>query len=131
MSNTEEALREALNSLIGVSVTCTDHRANQQVHAWFRVTPEQVPVILPFLTRFVATNYDGLPFVIMLDDTGDGDAIGRFGSLLLHLESRHTGHKAVALTQTLIARIYEYAGKEKLLKEQHIKVLPKQTKEKE
>ena len=88
--NGSDDLRDALDALDGVTVVEASHAADGPVRVWFRVEPDAILRVLPFLAEFVATNYCGHPFKLIVDDTGDGESIGVKGSLVMLLESnRH------------------------------------------
>lgn len=92
--NGSDDLREALNNLTGVTVVQASEPAEGPVRVWFRVEPDAILRVLPFLAEFVATNYCGHPFKLIVDDTGDGGSIGVKGSLVMLLESDHLGDTA-------------------------------------
>lgn len=101
-----EALYDALNSIRGVRVvqivSGTDTRP---LRAWFRVDADAAGDVLPHLTEFVATNYRGHPFRLLLEDTGDGAYIGPVGMLVLCLESVHLGDDAMEAAISLAREI--------------------------
>jgi hypothetical protein len=85
--NGSDDLRDALDDLDGVTVVEVCQAADGPVRVWFRVEPDSILRVLPFLAEFVATNYCGHPFKLIVDDTGDGESIGVKGSLVMLLES--------------------------------------------
>jgi hypothetical protein len=92
--NGSDDLRDALDALDGVTVVEAPKPAEGPVRVWFRVEPDAILRVLPFLAEFVATNYCGHPFKLIVDDTGDGESIGVKGSLVMLLESDHRGDAA-------------------------------------
>jgi len=87
-----EVLHDALSSIRGVRVVQIDAGTNlRPLSAWFRVDADAVKDVLPYLTEFVATNYRGHPFRLLLQDAGDGGHIGPVGTLVMCLESDNRG----------------------------------------
>ena len=101
-----EVLHDALSSIRGVRVVQIDAETNlRPLRAWFRVDADAVKDVLPYLTEFVATNYYGYPFRLLLEDTGDGGYIGPAGMLVLCLESVHRGEEAMEAAVALAGDI--------------------------
>lgn len=99
------ALNKALNALPGVETVFDNaviavsrdketgdfrgeyKRPKDPLRVWFSVSPDMLGTMLPFLAETVATNYAGHPFRLLVDDTGDGAALGPKGMLVLCYES--------------------------------------------
>lgn len=87
-------LHNTMDAIDGVTVVEASQAADGPVRVWFRVEPDAILRVLPFLAEFVATNYCGHPFKLIVDDTGDGESIGVKGSLVMLLESDQRGDAA-------------------------------------
>jgi len=101
-----EVLHDALSSIRGVRVVQIDVGTSlRPLRAWFCVDADAVKDVLPYLTEFVATNYRGHPFRILLEDTGDGGHIGPVGMLVMCLESDNRGDCAMEDADALAREI--------------------------